>query len=194
MKVVTVARKPLSESSVAANVLEHGCGAINVDASRVGAETVAARKGGFSDSPVYGASQRGVFGGQLGRWPANLILQHLPGCVLQGTVRVKSNGHYPASRPSGSQVSGPSGHKGQEGLQERHTKGESVAAWACAQGCPVAALDRDSGVTTSCRSTVVHGAYGGNSITGLLRGTSSPDNQYGDTGGASRFYKHVQSE
>jgi DNA modification methylase len=35
LEPITVARKPLSEKTVAANVLEHGTGGINVDASRV---------------------------------------------------------------------------------------------------------------------------------------------------------------
>ena len=35
MKIITIARKPLSESNVASNVLKHGCGALNVDASRI---------------------------------------------------------------------------------------------------------------------------------------------------------------
>jgi len=39
---IIVARKPLSESSVAANVLKHGCGALNIDASRIEAADQAA--------------------------------------------------------------------------------------------------------------------------------------------------------
>jgi site-specific DNA-methyltransferase (adenine-specific) len=69
---ICMARKPLI-GTVAANVLAHGTGAINVDGCRVGNEIVRERKGGFSDSPVYGSSDGGVFGGQAGRWPANFI-------------------------------------------------------------------------------------------------------------------------
>jgi site-specific DNA-methyltransferase (adenine-specific) len=46
MRVIVVARKPV-EGTVAENVVKHGCGAINVDACRVGP----------------------------GRWPSNVILQ-----------------------------------------------------------------------------------------------------------------------
>lgn len=35
MKTIHVLRKPCSESTVAANVLRHGTGAINVDATRI---------------------------------------------------------------------------------------------------------------------------------------------------------------
>lgn len=73
MITITVTRKPLSEPTVALNVLTHGTGAINVDGCRVEGtvQGQSARAG-----EVYGADQRDqrVFephGG--GRWPANLI-------------------------------------------------------------------------------------------------------------------------
>jgi site-specific DNA-methyltransferase (adenine-specific) len=69
---ICMARKPLV-GTVAANVLRYGTGAINVDGCRVGDEVVVERKGGYSDSPVYGSSAGGVFGGQVGRWPANVL-------------------------------------------------------------------------------------------------------------------------
>jgi site-specific DNA-methyltransferase (adenine-specific) len=69
---ICMARKPLV-GTVAANVLRYGTGVINVDGCRVGDEVVAERKGGYSDSPVYGSSAGGVFGGQVGRWPANVL-------------------------------------------------------------------------------------------------------------------------
>jgi hypothetical protein len=73
LEPITVARKPL-EGTVAENVLKHGVGGINVDGCRVGTEVIAARKGGFSDSPIYGTGAEGLtFGGHAGRWPANLI-------------------------------------------------------------------------------------------------------------------------
>jgi hypothetical protein len=40
MRVITVARKPLSETNVARNVLKHGTGALNIDAARIGTGTV----------------------------------------------------------------------------------------------------------------------------------------------------------
>lgn len=49
-------------------------------------------------------------------------------------------------------------------------------------------LDQQSGESASGVSTKEHDAYQGESITGFLRGRSSPRNQHGDVGGASRFY------
>jgi DNA modification methylase len=69
---IILARKPLV-GTVAENVARYGTGALNVDGCRVDGETIKPRKGGFSDSPVYGSSPGGVFGGRDGRWPANVV-------------------------------------------------------------------------------------------------------------------------
>jgi site-specific DNA-methyltransferase (adenine-specific) len=73
---IVLARKPLSESSIAANVLKHGTGAINVDGCRV--ECAANDKGEWpitkrrhddktwTVQPVHTDQSKG-------RWPANLI-------------------------------------------------------------------------------------------------------------------------
>jgi DNA modification methylase len=73
---VVLARKPLSEGSVAANVLKWGTGAINVDGCRVETEAspVSARltKGrglGYGG----GDGERGAWDGSAGRFPANVI-------------------------------------------------------------------------------------------------------------------------
>jgi len=76
LEPITVARKPF-KSTVAANVLEHGTGAINVHGCRVAAAA--------GDEPLkwehgrgmgfHGAEDRGpcAAGTSPGRWPANLI-------------------------------------------------------------------------------------------------------------------------
>lgn len=75
MEPVTMARKPL-EGTVAANVLEHGTGALNIDGCRVGTETRTnsskprADRTGFVTGFVSG-TQSQVH--DHGRWPANLI-------------------------------------------------------------------------------------------------------------------------
>ena len=77
LEPITVARAPLS-GTVAANVLEHGTGAINVDGCRVGTETWT-RKGGDGSTP-YGSETTwntsktpDIDRTATGRWPANLI-------------------------------------------------------------------------------------------------------------------------
>jgi DNA modification methylase len=71
---IVLARKPLSESSIAANVLRHGTGGINVDGCRVEANESTERPSGVNGN-IYGADNRQgmIRGSNLGRWPANLI-------------------------------------------------------------------------------------------------------------------------
>jgi site-specific DNA-methyltransferase (adenine-specific) len=90
MIVVTVARKPMTEGSVAANVLKHGTGAVNINATRIptsdnlngGAYTE--NRAPRAMSPLgLGARQVtdcGPFQPPSGRWPANLILEHKAQC------------------------------------------------------------------------------------------------------------------
>ena len=72
---IIMARKPL-EGTVAANVLEYGTGAINIDGCRVGtADTYHYdRKGGNNGSvPWSGLNCEVPADSNLGRWPANVI-------------------------------------------------------------------------------------------------------------------------
>lgn len=73
---IVMARKPLGEKTVAENVLRHGTGAINIDASRVGTEGGTAGAGAGAGARVYGNGLNGTFGKPvdgLGRFPANFI-------------------------------------------------------------------------------------------------------------------------
>ena len=75
---VTLARKPL-EGTVAANVLEHETGALNIDACRIGTSDKLPAAGGAREmgNQVYGKGL-GVSSGRSaelgGRWPANVVL------------------------------------------------------------------------------------------------------------------------
>jgi len=75
-ELIALCRKPLSEKTVAANVLKWGCGAINVDQSRIGSEqTTTVRNGNSGAHGRYGKDDR-VFErlNPPGRWPANVLL------------------------------------------------------------------------------------------------------------------------
>ena len=91
---IVVARKPLSENTVAANVLKHGTGALNIDGCRIPTNgenpTANRRASGYkpnlekaADSQARGKirdrsdpEKRAAFhpSDQLGRWPANVLL------------------------------------------------------------------------------------------------------------------------
>ncbi len=156
---ILVARKPLI-GTVAANVLAHGTGALNIAACRVSfaskADEAESKKKNQhadfgSDSPITKNSY-GDYGTERpnydapGRWPSNILLQHSASCVLA--------------------------EQGRE----------------CDASCPVAELDRQSGITTSGAMKREVPAYDGESNTAFLRGRSGPSNQHGGTGGASRFF------
>jgi hypothetical protein len=102
---IVVARKPLSESTVAANVLRHGTGGINVDGCRVsvvGLHSVTQGRGKHgTDGWGMGRSQYNV---PQGRWPANVCLDEEAARMLDeqsgrltsgiGAVKVKSGAGY----------------------------------------------------------------------------------------------------
>ena len=76
LEPITMARKPL-EGTVAANVLTHGTGGINVDGCRVGTDVVgwsgAGGAGGVWNPTTCGLRKPGEARPASGRWPANLI-------------------------------------------------------------------------------------------------------------------------
>ena len=77
LEPITVARKPLI-GTVAANVLEHGCGGINVDGCRVGTEQIVT-SGRSDDLHAKSNSLGDKWSGKVdetprtGRFPANLL-------------------------------------------------------------------------------------------------------------------------
>lgn len=205
-EMIAVIRKPLSERSVAANVLEHGTGALNIDGCRIhtpGSEakpyTVTRLKPGATLNATGGnwrPEEEGVeFHGETraGRWPANLVLSHAEDCVAVGTRRVRpGNGSGRASERSGGIGGGMFGdgapdliggaHVGPDGTEE-------VAEWRCAEGCPVAELDRQSGITHSSavdRRKTSHDL--GRLNDDGWRPSGHDEVGYGDRGGASRYF------
>jgi site-specific DNA-methyltransferase (adenine-specific) len=77
-EIICLARKPLSEKTIAANVLKHGTGAINIDACRVGTTKQVPSSLSKTPNAVYGKYnlQNGSESGHnpnVGRWPANVI-------------------------------------------------------------------------------------------------------------------------
>ena len=75
---ICVARKPLI-GTVAANVLAHGTGALNIDGCRVASDETTVRAVGKSFGLLHNdgrgkpGGEAGTYGSDVGRWPANLI-------------------------------------------------------------------------------------------------------------------------
>lgn len=78
-----LARAPLAENSIAANVLEYGTGAINIDATRIETGDQSYYRtnrapSGSVNNPVQVMTKhiRRGGGSRAGRWPSNLLLSH----------------------------------------------------------------------------------------------------------------------
>lgn len=172
MIVVTLSRKPASEVNVAANLLRHGCGAINIGASRIRHSTAADLSASLAKNPgrddtftsgVYGEGRPQQSVNVEGRWPANVVFQHLAGCRRAGERKVRPGNGSGRAGPGGngfrtSYVDGEKRAEGFEGGFVGADGTETVESWACVAGCPVANLDAQSGAN-------------------------------GDVGGASRYFK-----
>lgn len=203
MIVVTVARKPLA-GTVADTVIKHGTGAIHVDACRVGVSGGSNQPSGMDRYNAANADrgyrpgtyQKGEPPAPLpsGRWPANLVLQHLDGCVQEGVNQVRGTpgGSISGSSAFGQKV-GWNAHNNRA-TQITRTTTETVAVWNCAPGCPVADLDDQSlagGMHSAgaARNKVIDtNPYASSSYE--IRGEHNM-RRLGDEGGASRFFKQV---
>ena len=212
MICVTVARKPLV-GSVALNVIKHGVGGIAVDACRITAVSLPTacigtgwasqnRKNlehGYRPNDYY-ADQDGTAytPSSLGRWPANLVLCHLVGCSQEGTKTVASTiatglTQTKARSWKNASIAGinRTGYANEDGT-------ETVPSWTCQDGCPVTAIDSQSGVLTSGSGAVKKLSAKNNAgNTGMAYGVEnrpvgSEMISYGDSGGASRFFKQIQ--
>lgn len=159
---ILLARKPLSEKTVAANVLKWGCGGLNIDGCRVEGK-LEGDPNRFSKAYSMGEGNEGwkrpsheTYTPPVvrteGRFPANLVFSHNGDCV--------------------------------DITQTNADRTMTVASFECTPGCAVAGLDEQSGTLKSGTPSGIRGPdkYGFTSHEGTkLTG-------FGDSGGASRFF------
>lgn len=98
---IVMARKPLSEGTVAANVLAHGTGGINVDGCRIGVSEADAKAMERANTPGSARFQKGEFFKGLdaaqpyettkGRWPANILFDESAAQILDLQTGVTSS-------------------------------------------------------------------------------------------------------
>ena len=123
-----MARKPLT-GTVAANVLAHGTGAINVDGCRVGdsggepsALTATTRGDAWgtvtADVSTSGETFHGAHTTPAGRWPANVVLDEAAAARLDDEV---------GERPGGGSIRNGRGmgYHGGEAIREREPMGDT---------------------------------------------------------------------
>ena len=199
MIIVHIARKPI-DGSVAANVLKHGVGAIGIDACRVATvEAISGRVRTHSDGWGMGDGIDDYEQHPNGRWPANVILAHRPGCQPKGTQQFKHRGGAPLPEPKQNSTptftsrayTSTSLHFDAEGM-------ETVEVWDCVEDCPVRALNLQSGVTKGAvRQPTGKAVYS-------TEGTAMTWNQnavkdttvrgFADEGGVSRYFKTIRED
>ena len=204
MEPIVVARKPLSERTVAANVVKHGTGALNIDGCRLAGGEGGTREGEATAARRYTdaggtnfAATPGPRGGDVrGRWPANVVLSHVPddidadgneilGCRCVGTQAVKRELRDAVdARAENHGVLG----KQIQGSRSIGSTTEDVPVWECVPGCPVAALDAQAGPRASgvMGQRAVAGFGKGHGVFGAA-GEVDPT-YYADEGGVSRFF------
>jgi hypothetical protein len=178
--------------------------ALSVDACRVGtSKSVPSSNAGAHLHEYFGGKPRGGtaedangINPNVGRYPPNLLLSHAAGCVCEGTRRVRgsnpfgptrsvvANGYASMARGDARVPNPDTDHVSPDGT-------ESVDAWRCVEGCPVAELDRQSGErrtggnVTPTRMTP--GYFGGPDRFGVPV-------DHGDTGTASRYFPQFPTD
>jgi site-specific DNA-methyltransferase (adenine-specific) len=102
---IVLARKPLI-GTVAENVLTHGTGALNIDASRIGTDDRfgGGAKGSSGFATGY-ESEGWVAGSASGRWPANILLDEEAAALLDEQSGERQTGEIkPYTRDSDNRV------------------------------------------------------------------------------------------
>jgi DNA modification methylase len=190
---IVMARKPFA-GTIAENVLAHGTSALNIDGCRIPFASDADRAESegknaharFGTEPggnnVYGdftQTERVDYDGSKGRWPTNLILAHAPGCEQIGTITEVVGG----------------GSAGSSGFVDGYERGDGFVGssvtspvWQCVAGCPVGAMDGQSGTSRS-RPGPPRAAGSGTGEGWRMTATGA---EYADEGGASRFFSQVE--
>lgn len=210
---VLIFRKPISEKTLAANILKWGTGGINIDASRIAlsgeknpsvSRYESVKAGVWQQKGNHGWDHKnrgGNYGAQtaasmdLGRFPANVILEHHPDCEFVGTKEVGSGD--PTKRKKDKKYQDV--HKGYQRLNASmytHKKegqlsnygSQTTDAYNCHPDCPVKALDEQSGCLKSGTLAPHHRRGENVNVYGKSNGAPPSKDFGGDAGGASRFF------
>jgi len=202
MRVITLARKPLI-GSVAENVLRHGTGGLNIDASRITTGDNRARnnharaKGSVYDN-ILQRTDSYIDPGGSGRWPSNVILEHRPECRQVGMKKIKGIAGTAAGKMAGHEDETGIYNKGWAGTSRAHEQCgyvdedglEEVPAWDCHPDCPVKALDEQSGERPTGALRPYRERH--ENATSYCMERKKTFFKEADTGGASRFFKQVK--
>ncbi len=173
-------------------ITETGAGALNIDGGRIGIDH---NEPNIRNNESRGGKSRGIWQQadigrnatlQTGRWPANVLFTHSPDCEAIGyrdSDSYQINRFTDGAKPFGDAVG--------EKFESEEVEGGRVPVWECVEGCPVLALDKQSGKLTSGTGAVkkaTSAGHQGNVYGSDSRPEGTPNIEYGDSGGASRFF------
>jgi hypothetical protein len=213
---IILAMKPLP-STFAQNALEYGVAGIWVDGCRVGTNGETIIAGHSSRTPEEGwdrpwrtnpelldawrkrKDESAAKATRLGRWPANLLLSHAPGCECVGVRKVKGDkrgsngGKVQHQAPGANGIYGAYDGEINTPMYGDPNGTETIGAWRCVEGCPVRLLDEGSGETsvTGHYTKSLDKPDTSREFLGQQLGTRDrrlKGKYAGDTGGASRFF------
>lgn len=198
---ILLARKPMTEKNVATNVLKYGTGALNIDATRISTEgeiihtpksDPAKRKGvvgsdlGFSKGTKdkMAAAQKASVAraNELGRWPANVLLQ----CICDDPQPLPEKTRKRRGEPSQERRYDK---KGATNLAAKPGTRREGGGFIHGLDCPAGMLDAQSGISKSAGGQASLGAFRGGRVYGAGKDIREKrDPGLGDVGGASRFF------
>jgi hypothetical protein len=184
---ICVARKPLSEKSVAENVLKWGTGGINIDGCRISGESWGSRpntnKLKFGGNAFNNSSTMniGCEYNTEGRFPANIILECICDEVIKGEKGEIKEFHR---KESGSVYGGGKGLGDVKGNYISGDKGDIHTD----PNCPCRLLDEQSGESKSNKGVGNRKPSKNDIIKWSNTFENGLDEGYNDKGGASRFF------
>ena len=193
---ICLARKPLSEKTIAENILKWGTGGINIDGCRISTNDNTKREWQgiiASGSKIYAWNKEKIIGQgksgghSQGRFPANLILE----CICDEVIDTKIKGHRHSGKPSPNKKVSIFGNV-MTGNTKCYTdnNGNEKTIIHTNPGCPCYMLDRQSGERSFGNKQGGYSYKGKHyQVKGFIQNNSPQAlSNYGDTGGASRFF------
>ena len=147
LEPITMARKPLI-GTVAANVLAHGTGGLNIDGCRVGADASdpnhrAPSKGNAGANSMFGVGGHNGNLQESGRWPANLIHDGSSDVVAAFPQAKGQQGALTGSEPSSKTTNTFGEFAGRASSEPRGDTGSAARFMYCAKASK---KDRDEGL------------------------------------------------
>lgn len=183
---IIMARKPLSEKTVAKNVLKWGTGGINIDGTRIGTEerTDKITENGFGANFMddgWQPSGKTYEKTVTGRFPSNVMFSHADECVEVGVVQDSYAINKTEEWSGFGQKERPD--------YESESKTVDVPIYECVEGCPVKELDEQT------EGKITQGHWANTKVTGFGEFGGGTSEYLGvgrkaeeKGGGASRFF------